>query len=151
MTLETIGDDALNIHWEVTTKGDNAADAVIDEGLDAYNSASADLGAVRPLRCYAREGDEVIGGVIARTWGACCEIQIIWVHESRRRRGIATELLARTEQAARARGCDLIYLETFSFQAPALYERAGYQEACSFRGFPGGIVKQLMQKRLADE
>ena len=134
---------------EITEQPDRVADQVLDEGLEIFNNQAAELAAGAPLRCYARTpSGELAGGVIARTWGACCEVQIVWVNEKHRRRGVATELLRMVENAARSRGCRLVYLETFSFQAPSLYERADYKVATTFSGFPAGIRKFIMQKQL---
>lgn len=42
-------------------------------------------------------------------------------------RGYGSQLLERIEQQARAAGAKRIFLNTFSFQAPAFYEKHGYQ------------------------
>jgi hypothetical protein len=52
------------------------------------------------------------------------------------------------EQEARQRGCDIVYLETFGFQAPEFYQELGYETACEIHGFPDGVVKYLMRRRL---
>ena len=52
------------------------------------------------------------------------------------------------EERATARGCRVFYLETFSFQAPAFYRNLGYESALELRGFPCGIVKHVMTKRI---
>ena len=68
--------------------------------------------------------------------------------EPYRRRGVGSRLVRLVEEEARRRGCEVVYLETFSFQAPDLYRRLGYETACEFTGFPGGVVKHVMRKRL---
>ncbi len=137
------------VHYE-TAEAASAADIeTLDAGLQLFNLQAADLGAVRPLFCFARDASgQLVGGLRARWWGSAWEVQQLWVDARHRRRGIASELLRRVERAARERGGTLIYLDTFSFQAPALYERNGYEVACRFDGFPHGIVKYVMQRRL---
>jgi GNAT superfamily N-acetyltransferase len=121
----------------------------VDAGLHLFNLAAADMAAIRPLACFARRSDgTVVGGVRARSWGTAFEIQQVWVDELWRRRGIASVLLQRIEQAARERGGSVIYLDTFSFQAPALYLCNGYSIAWQVGGFPDRIVKYLMVRRL---
>jgi GNAT superfamily N-acetyltransferase len=126
---------------------------VIDAGLDTANHIAANLSAVKRIVIVVRDaaGDKtgrLIGGVLARTWGRCCEVQQIWVDATQRRQGIGRELMRRAEQEALARGCDLMYLETFSFQAPALYRACGFEVACQFEGFDDGIIKFVMRKRI---
>jgi GNAT superfamily N-acetyltransferase len=141
------------IVWQQTDSPMAADVTAVDDGLELSNRAAAeDLANVRPLACFARlASGELIGGAVARTWGECCELRQLWVDPSHRRRGIGRRLIEMVEQEARRRGCTLIYLETFSFQVPQLYLAVGFTVACEFRGFPGGVVKHIMRKRLAGE
>ncbi len=118
---------------------------LIDAGLDASNQSAAPLYEVAPLSCFAREpSGQVIGGAVGRTWGLCCELQQLWVAPEHRRQGIGADLVKAFEGHAKARGCDTFYLETFSFQAPALYRSLGYRVKAEIAGFGPGIVKFLM-------
>jgi GNAT superfamily N-acetyltransferase len=141
-----------------------AAAQVVNEGLGAANDAAAPMHQVQPLACFARRADAgvtggvtggmtggVIGGAIGRTWGECCELQQLWVEPAQRGRGIGAELVRLFEQRALQRGCRLVYLETFSFQAPAFYAALGYRSALEIGGFGPGFVKHTMLRRLAAE
>ena len=123
--------------------------AVIDAGLDAANAAAAALHEVRPLACFARlPSGVVVGGAVGRTWGACCELQQLWVEPAQRRRGLATALVRAFEARAQVRGCRVFYLETFSFQAPALYRSLGYSTRHRIEGFAPGVAKFLMLREI---
>ncbi|CAD5373297.1 Acetyltransferase (GNAT) family protein [Rubrivivax sp. A210] len=128
--------------------------ARVDAGLDAFNTAQPALRAVQPLTVLARDdggptaGGEVIAGAVGRSWGRCCELLQLWVDARHRGHGIASALMRRFEQAAAERGCDLVYLDTFSFQAPAFYERLGYRTVLRTEGYTEGIVKHTMHKVL---
>jgi GNAT superfamily N-acetyltransferase len=135
------------LSFEVHDTVPSAAGDIVDAGLGAANDAAAPLHEVRPLSCFARDpAAEVIGGAIGRTWGDCCELQQLWVRDTWRRRGIASQLVRHFEQRAAQRGCRVFYLETFSFQAPALYRSLGYRVVHENRSFPHGIVKYVMQR-----
>jgi GNAT superfamily N-acetyltransferase len=131
----------LDVHDELP------ADAVrfVDDGLGAANELAAPVHEVRRLGCFARlPSGEVIGGAVGRTWGACCELQQLWVDARHRKGGIGSRLLRRFEERAAARGCRTFYLDTFSFQAPAFYRRHGYESRLDIRGYSNGIVKHTM-------
>ena len=101
---------------------------IVDQGLGDWNDAAAPLHEVRRLSCFARgQGGTLIGGAVGRTWGACCELQQLWVATASRRQGVGARLVREFERKARSRGCSVFYLETFSFQAPSLYRRLGYR------------------------
>lgn len=121
----------------------------VDQGLDDFNAAAAPLHEVRALGCFVHDdAGAVIGGAVGRTWGPACELQQLWVDGAQRERGIGAELVRRFEQRAAERGCRIVYLDTFSFQAPRLYQALGYEAAFSNPYFPEGIVKHTMRKLL---
>jgi ribosomal protein S18 acetylase RimI-like enzyme len=119
--------------------------AVVDAGIGVANAAAAPLHEVRPLACFAREGDgTVVAGAVGRTWGACAELQQLWVRPDRRRQGLGARLVRAFEDAAARRGCSTFYLETWSFQAPSLYRALGYEVRFELRGYGPGLVKYTM-------
>ncbi len=121
----------------------------VDAGLHLHNLHAVDQSGVRTLACFARHaGGRVQGGLRARQWGAAVEVQQLWVEPSLRRHGVAERLMRLLEDEARRRGAALIFLDTFSFQAPGLYERCGFHAAVRLDGFPDGIAKYVMVKRL---
>lgn len=122
---------------------------VVDDGIGDFNIAAAPLHLVVPLAAFARNGSKVIGGAVGRTWGRGCELQQLWVDGAWRRKGIGTQLVRLFEARAIERGCDMFYLYTFTFQAPALYASLGYQRAHALRGYPDGIEQYLMTKTVA--
>ncbi len=118
---------------------------VVDEGLGEYNDEAAPLHEVRPLACFARQGDgRVIGGAIGRSWGRHCELQQLWVDKAHRHRGIATRLMERFHAEGEARGCEVFYLETWSFQAEGFYRTLGYATAYTLPDVGPGFDKHLM-------
>ncbi|MEE9128692.1 MAG: GNAT family N-acetyltransferase [Phycisphaerales bacterium] len=125
---------------------------IVDTGLGEANERAAPLHEVQPLSCFARlPSDAVIGGAVGRTWGKCCELQQIWVDSGHRRQGVGALLVRTFEKHTRARGCTTFYLETFSFQSPALYRSLGYEIKLELRGFSPGIVKYVMVHELGDD
>ena len=121
----------------------------IDQGLHSYNQRAADLAAIRRFASYAwRDDGALAGGALARWWGTACELQQIWVDEALRRRGIGASLMRQVEATAIEHGCHLVYLDTFSFQAPEFYYQLGYRTACRLDGFPDGQSKFILQKSL---
>jgi ribosomal protein S18 acetylase RimI-like enzyme len=123
--------------------------ALVDRGLGEANDAAAPLHEVRPLSCFARaESGQVIGGAVGRWWGPCCELQQLWVLPSHRSSGIGTQLIRAFEARAAEYGCSSFYLETFNFQAPALYQSLGYNVAYEHNVYPHGIVKYVMVKHV---
>lgn len=126
--------------------------AVVDAGLGDFNDGHPPLHDVRPLHAMARAGDgTVVGGAVGRTWGACCELQQLWVAAGHRGRGLGSHLLEAFEREAVSRGCTLAYLDTFSFQAPAFYVARGYVEVLRVTGFTGNVTRMTLHKNIAPD
>ncbi len=126
------------------------AAAVIDTGLGDFNDAAAPLHEVRPLSCVARDSEGVVvGGAIGRRWGHCAELLQLWVRDDLRGSGLGRRVLLAFEQTAAQRGCRIVILETFSFQAPRFYASVGYRAEHERKTYPHGISKVFMTKTLA--
>lgn len=124
--------------------------AVVDTGLQNFNNAASTIIDVKPLHIIATGKDaKVNGGAIGRTWGGCCELQQFWVDAGYRGKGAGTLIMDSFEKEAVDRGCKLVYLDTFTFQAPLFYEKRGYTEVLRITGFSGGEEKICMQKNIS--
>jgi len=123
------------------------AEAVIDQGLVAFNASAAPGRLVAPLSCFARRADgTVVGGAVGRTSGQCGELELLWVASSARGMGVGAELVHRFEQRAIQRGCTIFSLSTFSFQARGFYERLGYHVGLEIPGHGPGASKYILLK-----
>ena len=94
------------------------------------------------------EPGEIVAAVNGHTWGGCCVVAHLWVHELHRGRGLGRLLLQAIEAEASRRGCEQIVLSTHSFQAPAFYERLGYEKQAIVQGRPKGHASITYVKRL---
>lgn len=84
-----------------------------------------------PTLLGAFEGEELVGvveWVIRWPTPATCYLGVLHVHPGHRLRGVATALLARAEEAARAEGCRQLMLSVISRNDPAraFWTRLGY-------------------------
>lgn len=140
---------------------DAAALAVIDnpsrddvhalgERLYEFNVAASGIGDGRELAIFVRDDDRrIIAGLYGWTWGGCAFIDRLWIDEPLRRHGLGTRLMQAAENEARARGAFQMLLATHSFQAPAFYERLGFERVGALDHYPRGHQDIFMRKRLA--
>src|SRR5580765_2481217 len=80
------------------------------------------------------DAGDIIAGINGHTWGGCCEITHVWVHEQYRGQGLGRALLHAAESEAMRRGCEQVVLITHSFQAPTFYEHLGYDRKYEIEG-----------------
>jgi GNAT superfamily N-acetyltransferase len=92
---------------------------------------------------------EIIAGLSGWTWANACELQTLWVHPSYRGQGYGRSLLEAAEQEAQDRGCKVILLTSYSFQAPEFYQKYGYTLEWQLNDFPPGHQHCCHVKRLS--
>lgn len=137
------------LDWGLSEAVDGPDVEEIGAGLRAFNVAAAGIDTARGLCCTVRApANGLVAGAVGRSWGACAELQMLWVADGWRGRGLGSALLGRVEAELAARACSAVYLETFSFQAPLFYARHGFETLLVIAGFPGGARKHLMRKAL---
>ena len=79
------------------------------------------------------------------------DLDIMWVEERYRKQGIGSALIREAERAARKKGCHLMTLGTFDFQARPLYEKYGFEVCGTIENCPTkGHTHYDMIKRLDD-
>lgn len=82
---------------------------------------------VKNISFILRNEDEIIlGGITGTIFWYHLHIDFLWVDESLRGNGYGKQLLDNIELLARENNCNLIQLDTFSFQAPNFYQKYGY-------------------------
>ena len=92
--------------------------------------------------------DQILGGIAAHyNWGRM-QIDFLWINEQLRQQGIGKELRARVEAYAREKGCTLLILDTFSFQAPDFYKKNGFSVFGMIENHPDGYHQYFLQKRI---
>lgn len=121
----------------------------LEHQINAYNMAQVGAYDARLLAIFVRdEHEQIVAGLSGYTWAGFCEIQFVWVHESLRGRGYGTQVLQAAEQEARTRGCGLIVLSSYSFQAPGFYQKHGFEIVGQVDDCPPGHTHYYFQKRL---
>ena len=94
------------------------------------------------------EDDNLIGGLLGGTYWGWMYVDILWVHESHRHKGIGSKLLFEAEKEAIRRGCHHVHLDTMSWQAPEFYKKHGYEVIGTLPDIPSGNQKHLLMKAL---
>lgn len=91
----------------------------------------------------------IIAGCVARVycWNVAY-IDTLWVDEKYRDEGLGSKLLAEIEKSAKDKGCYLIHLDTFDFQAKVFYEKQGYEVFGVLEDCPKGHCRYYLKKTI---
>jgi GNAT superfamily N-acetyltransferase len=75
-------------------------------------------------------------------------IELLFVPELLRGRGIGSKLVKMAEKEAIIRNCPNAWLDTFEFQAREFYEKLGYQVFAELPNFPRNHKRFFLKKSL---
>ena len=138
LTLEVSNDEIVEL-VDVITKGFD--DIPLPVGVEPYQAV--------PLSIALKDEQGGIEGALTgySVWG-WLYVKYLWVTGARRGGGLGKRLLDAAEYVAAERGCTGVWLHTLSFQAPAFYERQGYQKFGEIPDFPKGHKRLFYRKTL---
>ena len=91
----------------------------------------------------------MIGVAAGHTWSGSSELKQMWIDEAYRGRGYARALLNAFVAEARSRGVRRIWVASHDFQAPGMYEKAGFKRMAEFEGWPDGHINVVLCKTLS--
>ena len=121
----------------------------LKNAIDAFNYETTGFRDGRYLAAFVRDDDgRMIAGLSGFTWGGYAKVEFLWIAAPHRRDGLGRRLLTAAEDEARARGCDLIVLDTHDFQAPGFYRKLGYEACGRVEGTPRGSGQTWFRKSL---
>jgi ribosomal protein S18 acetylase RimI-like enzyme len=104
----------------------------------------------QPVRLNAKDADgKVVGGVRAYVFLYWLHIDVLWVEESARGRGLGSQLLSLAEAQAMELGARNAKLETFEWQARGFYLKHGYEEFARIDRYAEDFYLAFMKKSLA--
>jgi GNAT superfamily N-acetyltransferase len=133
----------------VVDRADPAAVRRLSDALSSFNAAATGIDDGRELFAELRDdAGELYAGVHGWTWAGTCWIELLWVRDDKRGRGIGTALMVAVEAEARTRGCSQIALMTHGFQAPDFYRRHGFEKVGELKDYPPGSCDYLLRRRL---
>jgi ribosomal protein S18 acetylase RimI-like enzyme len=89
-----------------------------------------------------------IGAIAGYTWAGMAEIKQLWVDEAHRGLGIGRQLLEAAVAEATDRDCQCIWVLSYEFQAPGLYEKCGFERVAELKDWPPGHSHIALRRRL---
>jgi GNAT superfamily N-acetyltransferase len=118
------------------------------KGLIGYNTQKAGRMDHVPVSISLREKGKIVGGLVGEIFFGWLFVSLFWIDDKYRGKGFGQRLLEAAEAQARKKGVKNVYLDTFSFQAPAFYKKLGYREFGRLKEYPAGHDRVWMTKAL---
>ena len=105
---------------------------LVDKGIVEYNLSKVPFTQEPSFlsinRVIKGPNGDVLAGINSKLycWN-CLYVDVLWVKEEFRKDGYGSALLNEVEKIAKEKGCKLIHLDTFDFQAKDFYLKHDYE------------------------
>jgi GNAT superfamily N-acetyltransferase len=121
----------------------------IFKSLVAYNEARVPSNyAPFAIRLRNTATGEVVGGLWAQIYYDWLFVELLFVPEEERGKGVGSKLICEVEARAGEKGCVGVWLDTFTFQAPDFYLKLGYEIFGVLDDYPKGAKRFFLRKLL---
>jgi len=125
--------------------------AAIEEGLYRYNRIATGQTDGEGLAFVIRDAnDRIIGAAAGYSWAGISELRQMWVDEHYRGQGYGRALLTAFIDQARRRRVKRIWVASYDFQAPKMYEAFGFKRKAELDGWPDGHFNVILCKNLVE-
>jgi len=95
--------------------------------------------------------DDVIGGLLAFTTMRNLVVELVWLDERYRGRGLGRKLILEAERIAQEHGCIAVQASALSFQSPGFFRRMGYTVFGMSDGYPDPVKEYYLIKRFGSD
>ena len=126
----------------------NELDAIEDRLYD-HNSRAIGRHDGRGLAFLIRDAGRMVGVAAGYTWAGTSELKQMWIDKAYRGCGYSRALLNAFVAEACSRGVRRIWVASYDFQAPGMYEKAGFKRMAEFEGWPEGHTNVILSKTLS--
>ncbi|MDU8572364.1 GNAT family N-acetyltransferase [Pseudomonas syringae] len=139
----------MDLRIEINETPQEADYQAILTPLREYNQAQTGLTGTEKLAILIKDdAGATQGGLYAKISGQWLFVELLVVPEVARGQGLGAKLMDKAEALAREKGCQGIWLDTFSFQATDFYLRHGFSIFGELKDYPVvGYHRFFMQKR----
>ncbi len=135
---------------EVVEEPDAGLIDFFDKRIEEFNFARWDIKVKRPIAVKISDtGGNIVAGASAKSFGFWLLLENLWVREDQRGRDLGSRVLSALTDAASARGCKYVLLETLDFQARPFYEKHGFSLMWTQENYPRVGRKFWMFKELS--
>jgi GNAT superfamily N-acetyltransferase len=140
----------LNTAYQLSSATSAEADMLNDKVNDFVAQQVLFHGDTEVLKDYViKENGVIVAGIRTCFYlGACLAINVLFVDEDHRNKGLGVLLLNQVEADARAMGSKLSHLDTFNPEAKDFYLKQGYEIYGILEDCPPGHQRYYMKKSL---
>ena len=141
------------MNLEITTNPTQKDAETISKGIIEFNNLK--IPELEPIEDEVKffvfvknETKNITGGLRATCFWNTLHIELLWLSEDCRGKGIGKKLIKMAEDFAKENNCEKVFVETTSWQAKPFYEKVGYNLVATLNDRPKGYASHYLTKDL---
>ncbi|UCG00791.1 MAG: GNAT family N-acetyltransferase [Candidatus Heimdallarchaeota archaeon] len=141
--------------WIISDSPSEEEMKIVQKGIEDHNkkfsSGGLDIPTPDISLVLKDSSGNIVGGVITSMLTGVMHLEVLWIDETYRGRGLGRDLVLQAERIGKKKGYSASQTWTFSFQAPEFYQSIGYKVVGIFDGYTNGITEYILLKKFESD
>jgi ribosomal protein S18 acetylase RimI-like enzyme len=122
---------------------------VLFDGINGESFHRKQMQPIKPFGIFIKDRDgNVLGGACGITYYGCLYVDMLWLEDKLRHRGLGSHLMAEAEKIGRSRGCTFATVNTMDWEALAFYQKLNYEIEFTRQGYLKESAMYMLRKSL---
>lgn len=123
-------------------------ESILFDGLNKNAFKAKGMQPIQSFGFFIKDAKNTVAGVTGIHMYGCQYVDMLWVDEAYREKGLGTLLIQAAEDLARKHRCTFATVNTMDFEAFAFYQKLGYNIEFTREGFEKGAKMYLLRKSI---
>tara|TARA_R110000868_G_scaffold408330_1_gene691343 strand:+ start:1112 stop:1537 length:426 start_codon:yes stop_codon:yes gene_type:complete len=134
-----------NLKYELKKNPDIKIQKIIREEINNFNDSIIND---KPhcFNIYVKDNKDLIGGAIVFKYKDAFYVDVIWISEKFRHKGIGSKIMGMIEDEANTNKISKFFVDTYGFQAQEFYQKYGFKIISTVPDYLLGHDRIFMRK-----
>lgn len=138
-----------NYHFEYQEESIQKDEQVLFEGITDEAMLKKKMDRITPFGIFIKDPHGVVlGGVNGFSCYGCLYVDMLWLKDALRKKGLGKKLMMEAEKIGRERRCTFSTVDTMDWEALSFYEKLGYSVEFVRNGFEKESRMYMLRKEL---
>lgn len=140
---------AGDYHFEYKEESIPEDEQVLFDGITDEAMLKKKMDRITPFGIFIKDSHGVVfGGVSGFSCYGCLYVDMLWLKDELRKKGLGKQLMAEAEKIGRERHCTFSTVDTMDWEALPFYEKLGYSIEFVRKGFEKESKMYMLRKEL---
>ena len=136
-------------HFEYQEESIQEDEQVLFEGITDEAVLKKKMDRITPFGIFIKDSQGVVlGGVNGFSCYGCLYVDMLWLKDELRKKGLGKKLMIEAEKIGRERRCTFSTVDTMDWEALSFYEKLGYSVEFVRKGFEKESKMYMLRKEL---